>query len=478
MKFTTRTPQGTLHRSRSEDEMRRLLPPSGDSLPDVPVNEIMLVVVGLLDETIWSQVVVFLRTLRQPFLPHHQHVTVLTSTAPPPDVIGAFEQLSAAFLVGPLHRVRNLLDAGIMESQTIVLLRGHSHEVESQQRGGDMGTAAGMGALADYELISVAGIMERILADSPRDQFIIYDLGCLDSVRLVEYTKNEVFRALRRHQATLHYSQTESFKSDLQELSFCSRMASLFKQLASNGQDFFASDHVDVSNDKLQFEQFFSSGQAVTEDLFGGMLGYMHHFPALIEFVEAFALPGQQRQISFPWQVRCPLQWVGRAFGELLLAWAGEHDSQLGDCGSVLVLAVYRKREPLRRMRRAGVRIGRYEKCGGIEGYNITLPGQLTTLLESDLLTVMGGRRFGEVMGQLGLLEAIGPCREECGQAGGIEVPWAFLDPVEPTASVLELRAAGIVSDDSEDNMRSSCERIQSKPECMVDAIPNLNFVQ
>merc|ERR1712060_738671 len=105
--------------------------------------------------------------------------------------------------------------------------------------------------------------------------------------------------------------------------------------------NFFPAESVAHSN--LLFDRRFASGQAITPDFFGSLLGYMFHFPAVVELVEALVMPVQRGQEHYVWQVTCPPEWIGKNFGDMLCSWCRREDPQLGLVGSVLVLALYRR---------------------------------------------------------------------------------------------------------------------------------------
>lgn len=73
-----------------------------------------------------------------------------------------------------------------------------------------------------------------------------------------------------------------------------------------------------AEKDLLILNESFAAGQAFTLDFFGGLFGHIHRFPAAIEFLQAIISPGEHCQSSCLWQIRCPMSWVGRSFGDLV----------------------------------------------------------------------------------------------------------------------------------------------------------------
>jgi len=169
-------------------------------------------------------------------------------------------------------------------------------------------------------------------------------------------------------------------------------------------------------NAKLFFQRRFAAGQAFTLDFFGNALGHIYHFPPSIELMEALTMPARRGQASYPWQVRCPPEWAGRAFGELLRVWLLGGDAELPEAGTALALALYRARAEA-----AGGSgseddqppVASQASLARGGGYNVTLPAPSSELRASDLVTVLAGQRFGQLMAQRGLL---------CGAEAGADV--------------------------------------------------------
>merc|ERR1712110_746518 len=87
----------------------------------------------------------------------------------------------------------------------------------------------------------------------------------------------------------------------------------------SSSKNFDTTPGSETSNDNesVLFHPRFAAGQVFTPELWGVMLGHMYYMPAVIEIVEALAMPHRREQRAFPWQMRVPSAFVGRSFGML-----------------------------------------------------------------------------------------------------------------------------------------------------------------
>lgn len=393
-----------LVRSREAKEAQELL--SDPSL-------VTLVVTG---GSVWPQVVAFLRTLRQPFLPGRQPIIILSAMSPPLSVVEMFESESTVFLVGPVLRVHNLLEAGVQQAQTVVVLSGEQHE--------EAPTSA-PSVLMDYNTVLVANTVEQILSGSTVRHFAIYEFATTKAVRLVQHVSSGLvgvrptLQSLKstlpqqgptlpsREDLTLRHQVSRRWQRMIRPFWRIAQVSrNLFEDLFSNtdladrdrdeGED--GPDAGNALSGNLLLQPRFASGQAFTLDFFGSALGHGYHFPPTIELMEALTMPARRGQSAFPWQVYCPPEWVGRCFGELLRAWLLADDPALSDVGSVTPIALYRRRGE----------VGP-EGWAPAAGYNVTLPKQGTQLRQTDLVTVLAGKSFGQAMAKRSLL-----CGAEC----------------------------------------------------------------
>uniref|UniRef100_A0A7S4PV28 Ion transport domain-containing protein n=1 Tax=Alexandrium monilatum TaxID=311494 RepID=A0A7S4PV28_9DINO len=408
---------------------------------------VTLVVTG---GSVWPQVVAFLRTLRQPFLPGHQPIIVLSAAPPPLSVAEMFESDSkTVFLVGPVLRVHNLLEAGVQQAQTVVVLSGD----EPQEA-----PTGAPSVLMDHNTVLLANTVEQLLGGSSVRHFALYEFATTQAVRLVQHVSSGISHArptLQTFRSTLPQQLDDvPHREDLSLRHHISRRWQRFirpfwriAQVARNiCEDLFSNtDLADRDREdgedgpgadsslsgNLLLQPRFAAGQAFTLDFFGSALGHVYHFPPTIELMEALTMPARRGQNAFPWQVQCPPEWADRSFGDLLRAWLTGEDAALADAGVVEVIALYRRRG---------------EAADGVEsdtwapaaGYNVTLPPRSTKLKKTDLVTVLAGSTFGRAMARRGLL-----CGAECSEAAG---PWPTMQREEREPSMLSIPESQVCS--------------------------------
>jgi len=310
-----------------------------------------------------------------------------------------------------------------------VILRGEPKKEQS---------ASSPAVLADHDAILLANTVEQLLAAAPgRERIAIFEFRTTKAVRLFDHTsssgqsRQEALRCATRsskYMKTLlppDVSQRDD-RNDSDDLAGITsrrfRKASnyirwfaqaiwnvivdIFSNRDSVGHDWWAhgeegSGHFnaepgDLAN-KLVFQRRFAAGQAFTPDFFGSVLGHIYHFPTTIEFVETMTMPQRRGQSNYPWQVHCPPEWIGRTFRELTQAWL-TNEEEVTVIGPVLILAIYKRSNEAERSQEYS------SEDGSAFAYNVTLPSPATVLYTHDLLTVLAGKQFGQVMAQRGLL--------------------------------------------------------------------------
>jgi len=360
---------------------------------------IMLVVVGCQQST-WLQVAAVMQSLWQPYLPSLPPLIILSRDAPPKSLVNEYEPRGCSFLAGPLLRMDVLLAAGVQEVSAVLILRGEDKAADQSV------------VLADYEMVSICALIEQVIAASDAEEppFAVYDFGSTHAVHLLEQATVEDMEATEgqlsgalvvaarpsRKERGPHPPRSDLSKLGLKLIRFRDTSTGVFMHLFFHGMGSHEMAFAEAMRIRLILHHRFISGQAFSPDFFGGMLGHMIHFPGTLEFVDALAMPGKRDQTSFPWQVQCPEQWVGRRFHDLLLAWLSQsEDSDLQGCGPAIVLGLYREYK-------AGNGSG--PAVDMKKGYSVTLPKPDTLLRASDLITVLAPRQFGASFERRGLL--------------------------------------------------------------------------
>jgi len=211
--------------------------------------------------------------------------------------------------------------------------------------------------------------------------------------------------------------------------------------LPGDAEEFMREDH----GTSALFHPRFAAGQIFTPELWGSMLGRIYYMPAIIELIEALALPHVRGQTAFPWQIRVPPSYVGREYSTLFLDLAMGYRPGATDLdprresGSSQAGSPGARQEPPRRRTtlangvrlaskpRPAVCVALYRKrdvdsgwddgdaaavAQGTGGYNYTAlaPSPGTVLREQDWVLVLGSTGFGRHMHRRGLLR-------ECPQA-------------------------------------------------------------
>eukprot|EP00747_Dinoflagellata_sp_TGD_P033755 gnl/TRDRNA2_/TRDRNA2_136825_c0_seq1.p1 gnl/TRDRNA2_/TRDRNA2_136825_c0~~gnl/TRDRNA2_/TRDRNA2_136825_c0_seq1.p1 ORF type:complete len:540 (-),score=60.36 gnl/TRDRNA2_/TRDRNA2_136825_c0_seq1:64-1602(-) len=378
---------------------------------------ITLLVTGEATDTSWQQVVAFIRMLRQPWLPVHQPLIVLAASAPPDEILKAYLDHQVIFLGGPLLQAGNLLEAGVLDAQTVVVLRSDDNK--------DVGSGVGS-VLTDYNAVLVASEVDEILAGSKREHFAIFEFATTHAVHLVENAASLVRGKPARQPsvqdcfvrksssqqwldtssqmrcATDSFQLYKAFGCSFRLAHLCQVIASVFTTLFTKGFAEGEEQAAEALHTKLIFHSRFAAGQIFTPDFFGGMFGHIFHFPGTIELVEALTMPSWRGQSNYPWQVRCPPKWIGHRYGDLVYSWISGDDEDIKGCGAVIIVAVYREQA------RDDGNDDDDDQCSTSEtkhvSYNITMPGPSMSLRASDALTVLAGEEFGTVMASKGLL--------------------------------------------------------------------------
>jgi len=235
----------------------------------------------------------------------------------------------------------------------------------------------------DRNVVILGALVEKLRLHEDCDSFSIYDVSNSDSVQLLQ----QFFQQDDGLDVGPKPSFFNSFSSilPLQNIGYRDhvyfphfihfnvlRVSRIISSLLAPVSDNIA--------DRSIYARRFAAGQILPEDFFGSLLGYMFVCPSSIEVMEALLLPQHRDQSSFAWQVHCPSEWVGKTYGELLLAWVQQNDPALHDCGSAVVVAVYRTH------------------ADGVDGYNLTMPELEMVLDKRDLLTTLGSAAFGRCM--------------------------------------------------------------------------------
>jgi len=377
-------------------------------------------------------VVAILDNLRQPHLPCFQPILVLSRTEPPQALPTRNAIKDCCLRQADVLSFAALTDAGVQQAETIIVLRGAKADDEGVSRRSIM--------LSDYEVVTLCHLISGLRKDPNESDackcFAMYDFGATQAVNIIGDNQASATETLGLEQNWGDVSQPRSLQDDVGQpetvisdlrrtcfavATFCSAVCSVLKQTCSNEK---TRETQKAASNKLLYHPRFASGQVLSPDFFGAMLGHICFFPATIEFVEALCMPAIRGQRNFPWQVVCPEEWVGRRFDELLKAWTyGEDGCGLAGCGPVLVLALYRSFNG---------------RCpSGMPGYNVTLPEASTVLLAEDMVTVLGPDEFGKIMAQRGILRGA-PDVGGNGEAG-------LVSPPEPKAEDANAQA-GLVS--------------------------------
>lgn len=313
-----------------------------------------LVVLIVCNGEIWQQVRTFVGTLRQEYLPFLQPVVVLAPTAPPP---GLLEDCGnrVVCLQGSSLRAQNLIEAGVLEAGTVVVLSGEvSHQSDAY----------------DYRAVLTGQELECWLGTSSKTCFTAFELHDsgsakhLPRLRTKLANQGDVLTSIanphmlrrtvsgntdestpspklprfqsenfddvpeepaspaRKEYANWDETSTlydegleehdERYGSGIQHAGH--RRRSLGEWLAS-----FAGNRTEEkSHDSILYHPRFAAGEVFTPELWGMMLGRMFYMPAVIELMEALVLPSRREQNAYPWQVRIPDLYVGQPFSRIL----------------------------------------------------------------------------------------------------------------------------------------------------------------
>lgn len=420
-------------------EMRRAARESGES-PD-------LVVVVVCHGEAWQQVHTFVSAMRAKYQPVHSPIIISTPVPPPPLLFEDPSSLNLAIIEGSCTKVQTLVEAGVLEASAVVVMTGASEEWH-----------VGENLYRDSKVVLCAQVLECWCGISDREVFTTYELQDSTSVRILPKLMRKQAVDLDRlllpscsadeYHSSVHGDGSSKSLVAIQRLPEKDMVAYSERPLEVDSEDSRSQDY----GTSALFHPRFAAGQIFTPELWGAMLGRIYYMPAIIELIEALALPHVRGQAAFPWQIRVPPSYVGKEYSTLFLDLAmgyrpGARDvdpqpqrqssSSLTDGPTMdefrrrrrttlingvrlaskprpaVCVALYRKRDVDTGWGEAGksqVFQDSFEPnpavAQGTGGYNYTAlaPSPDTILREQDRVLVLGSKGFGKHMHRRGLL--------------------------------------------------------------------------
>jgi len=367
-----------------------------------------LVVLVVCQGEVWQQVRAFVSGLRAKYQPVFRPIVIFAPTEPPPRLLQGIRE-RVLTLVGSSLKVRELVEAGILEAGSVVVMAGDVPLEQTKKAP----------QLKDSRVVLCARMLECWGGVSKKEIFTTYELldsnsvGDLPQLMVKPAVNLESFLAEKSMDEDAIKEEDEeewemvgsprgessAHKTGMDAGMSCTRRSS--DNLLRSSQ---------VAVESVTFNMRFAAGQVLTPEIWGCMLGRMYYNPAVIELSEALVMPQRRGQRAFPWQVRPPPRYIGRSYEELVVdlamgSWAqpetsarrpgaggGEHMQ-----GPVVAMALYRRRTEY---------FGSADAAEGTGGnhYLVLGPPGPVTVQETDWVLVLGSRRFGRKALQLGLL--------------------------------------------------------------------------
>ncbi|CAK0900105.1 unnamed protein product [Prorocentrum cordatum] len=286
-------------------EMRRAVREAGEA-PD-------LVVVVVCHGEAWQQVHTFVSALRATYQPVHSPIIILTPMPPPPLLFEDAASLDLAILEGSCTKVQALLEAGILEASAVVVMTGATEEWH-----------VGENLYRDSKVVLCAQVLECWCGVSEREVFTTYELQDSTSVRVLPKLMPKVavdFDRLVLPSSTFSDGHLSPMKGSTDSVLAMQAMAE--QEMVAYSERPPEVDHEDSSfqdyGTSAIFHPRFAAGQIFTPELWGAMLGRIYYMPAIIELIEALALPHVRGQVAFPWQIRVPPSYVDKEYSTLFL---------------------------------------------------------------------------------------------------------------------------------------------------------------
>eukprot|EP00931_Biecheleriopsis_adriatica_P061252 TRINITY_DN36821_c0_g1_i1.p1 TRINITY_DN36821_c0_g1~~TRINITY_DN36821_c0_g1_i1.p1 ORF type:complete len:1281 (+),score=194.53 TRINITY_DN36821_c0_g1_i1:55-3897(+) len=282
-----------------------------------------LVVLVVCRGSVWPQIVSMISCLQASYLPSHCNVVVISPEAPPANVI---EQVghgdATAFLTGSCLSMNLLLDAGIMEASSVVVMTGDGST-----------NLEGVICAKDLQALLCAEELECWCGISTREVFTTYELRENWSLKqlppLMTKAAISLDKLVRDNELDFNEDE-ENDEDDVEGLDdeeevqtpgghqrTAVKRLQQKKEVMIDGSNIFGDDDEEES---VLLHPRFAAGQVFTPELWGVMLGKMYYMPAVIELVESLVMPHRRNQSAFLWQIRVPPDFFDCTMKQLFTA--------------------------------------------------------------------------------------------------------------------------------------------------------------
>lgn len=346
----------------------------------------------------WQTVMPFLAQSRRDYMPFTMPIIVLSESPPSPSVTSTLtfegDGLTGA-VIGSSNKATDLLAAGVRQCSIIVCL-GQDASCSTQP-------SREMVAMLDADVLMLHRMLSRL---GLSDKAMIFEFKRTANMRLLpqlETPSSLSLRTLRDEVASADPRVArgffmgdgdEGYSATEMQRPWHRRLVDFFKCLCcccwsltseAVGTRYSRADtearasttskeEVSATRDDVAWylDPRFAAGEVFSPHFLGALMAHAFYTPGVLEVMQALLIPSDGEDAFLPWQIHLSQEYIGGTYGFLFREMVS-HPAH-----PVLPLGLLRMTE------------------GGIKPYVVTNPAGDTRLLETDLLFVLGDRRFGE----------------------------------------------------------------------------------